>query len=353
MRTAVITVERSGYAVVQDLGRPGYAAIGIAGNGASDQRSARTANTLVGNRDAAPLLEVTGSELRLRTDSPLLVAVAGAAPHLLVDGHAQPAREPLVVAAGARIVVPLARSGLRSYLAVNAGIDAGIDPGHALGSVAPDPLIDVGRRLEAGDRLVAHTAYDGQDRGALPTLFRLNAKALPLGSTIEVMATPGPDLGRLAGGPAALDASFEVLPQSDHVGLRFGGPSLGLTSSEEILSRGVPVGAVEVPPSGDLLILMRGRLLTAGYPVVAVVTSASLDDLAQARPGDSVRISLGDVASARRALRELEDDHLRLAARVRRAFESRGLGGLVDPEHASTRPPNGSRREDQQRPRHC
>jgi allophanate hydrolase subunit 2 len=150
-----------------------------------------------------------------------------------------------------------------------------------------------------------------------------------------VWVTPGPDIARLALGAAALDAALELLPQSDQVGLRFAGPSVDLTTSEEILSRGVPVGAVEVTPSGELLVLMRGRLVTAGYPVVAVVTSASLDDLAQARPGDTVRLTITDVESARRALHEAEEEHQRLAARVRRAFEARGLGSLLAPAHAS------------------
>ena len=73
-------------------------------------------------------------------------------------------------------------------------------------------------------------------------------------------------------------------------------PSASLTS--EVLSRGVPVGAIEVPSREELLVLHRGRGVTAGYPVLAVVTSRSLDLLAQARPGHTVTFRKTTVAEA-------------------------------------------------------
>jgi allophanate hydrolase subunit 2 len=104
-----------------------------------------------------------------------------------------------------------------------------------------------------------------------------------------------------------------VSPRSNHIGLRLGGalPERQLTS--EVLSRGVPVGAIEVPSREELLVLHRGRGVTAGYPVLAVVTSRSLDALAQARPGHTITFRKTTVAEATAAHRTacLELDRLR------------------------------------------
>lgn len=163
MTVGTLSVQRAAFAVVQDLGRPGHADVGIAVNGALDQHAARTANILVGNPDRWPLLEVTGSELVLDTDTDILVAVTGAAESVLVDGHPRPVWELVPVAAGSRLAVPAPRSGLRSYLAVNGAIEAET----ILGSVAPDPLLGVGRRLGAGaSRSRPPTARRGPIRGA-------------------------------------------------------------------------------------------------------------------------------------------------------------------------------------------
>ena len=325
MSVVTLRVERVGHAVVQDLGRPGHGGLGIAVNGALDQDAARTANILVGNAEPAPLVEVTGSELVLVADADVLLSVTGAAQGVLVDGHRQPAWETLAVSRGARVVVPVAARGYRSYIAVNGAIRAP----QALGSVAPDPLLGVGTRLLGGDRIAVDSDHLAHADGPLGRLFRLGTARAPLDDVLTVQVTEGPDLGRLARGRDALVAPFRLLPQSDHVGLRLEGPAVEQTSAEEILSRGVPIGAVEVPPSGGIIVLLRGRLVTAGYPVVAVVTTASLDVLAQARPGDAVRMVFCDVAAAHAGLRRRTAERADLAGRVRAAFAAKGLAGSL------------------------
>ncbi len=324
---AQLVVERANHAVIQDLGRFGFAFLGIPPNGASDQGAARTANVLVGNADWAPVVEVTGSDLEIVTTADLLIAATGAVEHVLVDGHPQPSWETLAVLAGSRLIVPFGGSGLRSYLAVNGVIAAD----RVMGSVAPDALIGVGHRLVAGDRLEIRTRYVGLPPSTSPPIFRLGAHRPTIASPAVVDAIEGPDLGRMRAGRSCLDDIFQVLPQSDHVGLRLAGKRIDQTLSTEIVSRGVPVGAVEVTPAGGIIILLRGRLVTAGYPVVAIVTSASLDRLGQVRPGDSVRLQLCDTKRARLKLADQQQARRRLAIRVKTAFGARGLGPVLDP----------------------
>lgn len=330
MRTATLDVVRAGLAQVQDLGRTGFASIGVAANGAGDQKSARLANTLVGNADGAALLEVIASAFEFRARGDILIAVTGAAESVIVDAAHWQARQPIAVPSGAMVSVPEPRAGTRMYIAVNGVIESE----RVLGSVAPDGMLTFGRRLAPGDAVEVSTGFHASDFFPMP-VFRIATPRPVLGSPAQLHATRGPDLHRLAHGEGALGARFEVLPQSDTVGVRCVGGDLALVAGDEILSRGVPTGAVQVPPSGELIILMRGHLVTAGYPVVAVLTRSSIDRLAQVRPGDSLMIDLVDADTARAHIAMERDAHQQIAERVAGALAARGLDRLIGPDHAS------------------
>lgn len=311
-----VTVESAGLAVVQDLGRPGHGERGISVNGASDRGSARMANVLVGNAVDTPLLETTGSTTSLRFDADTLVAVTGATTAPTVAGRPAPTWDPFVVEAGARLDLPTPVRGWRTYLAAAGGLEAD----RLFGSVAPDPMLGVGRRLSRGDRLGLRSCVCGFRHPHLEhPLFRLGARRPSWPSTAVVEVTPGPELDEFDA--AALRGPWEVSAHSDQVGLRAEGPVPARTAVTEILSRGVPVGAIQVPPSGGILVLLYGRLLTAGYPVPYVASTVSLDTLGQVRPGDHLVLQETDVPNAvadlLRARRELAEVGERAAAALR------------------------------------
>ena len=334
-----LVVERTGHATVQDLGRPGLAHLGLSANGAADAHAARIANILVGNRSGAPLIEVTGSSFGFRPRSRVLLAVTGAAGRLLAGGVSCPLSEPVVVEAGCPVQLEMAGSGHRTYVALNGEIGAA----PVLGSVAPDPVLGIGRRLVEGDVVELRSRFTELHHpfSGVP-LFRLAAPRIPLRRALAVDVTVGPDAGEFGAAPTGEPAgTFTVSPLSDHVGLRLTGPAPRREVSTEILSRGVPVGAVEVPPNGGLIVLLRGRLVTAGYPILAVATTTALDRLGQVRPGDSLTFRAQSLESADADLRERERGLTELAARVARAFRHVGLAHVLDDDHlsASAAPP--------------
>jgi len=323
-----LVLEEAGRATMQDLGRPGLGSSGIAVNGAADQRSSRTANILVGNAESSPLIEVTGTSLRFSTTAPALLSVTGAASRVLVDGHAAPSWEPFATSTGSRVHIDAPQFGLRSYVAVNGLMDAPA----VLGSVAPDSLLGVSTVLTTGSVVHVRTSFAGLVHPHLcHVVFRLGATRRLFTEVLDVAVTDGPERDQFGGD--AYTPTYVVTPQSDHVGLRVSGSTPARGTSSEILSRGVPVGAVEVPPSGGLLMLLRGRLVTAGYPVLAVATSSSIDDLGQLRPGDRLSMrqcSVTDaVAEARRRRNELD----KLTERVRAAFTACGLASIMSDDH--------------------
>jgi allophanate hydrolase subunit 2 len=86
-------------------------------------------------------------------------------------------------------------------------------------------------------------------------------------------------------------ATYAVSPLSDRIGARLTGPPLARTSTGELPSEGIVLGAVQVPPDGQPLVFLANHPTTGGYPVIAVVDEPDLPLLAQARPGTTVTFS--------------------------------------------------------------
>ena len=278
----MLTVLASGpLATVQDRGRVGFAAIGVPRSGAADAAAAGLANRLVGNDDAAAVLEVTAGGLRIRTERTVLVAVTGAIAAVTADGRAAPFGAPLTLAPGAVLALGVPPVGLRTYVAVRGGID--VPP--VLGSRSTDTLSGLGPApLAPGDRLPV-----GDLAGEEP--FVDVAPVRPPSSAPVLRVLPGPRRDWLD--PAAWSALttelWTVTADSNRVGLRLAGPELTRTRTDELPSEGLVPGAVQVPPDGAPVLFLADHPVTGGYPVLAVVATADLGAAAQLRPGDSLR----------------------------------------------------------------
>lgn len=315
-----LTVVDAARAAVTDLGRFGQAHLGIQANGAADQLAARTANTLVANEDEAPVVEVTGSTFTARTDRRLLVAVTGAVSAAWIDGVPMPIGAPVLTWPGAEVRLEAPRTGVHSYLAVHGELAGD----RFLGSVALDPLVGRGRRLSGGD--VVEIAGSAVGEPPYIPVFRLQADLARPASEVTLDVLPGPEADQFPDFlPALSDAVFTVGNQSDQVGTRLEGHAFVRTRTTEILSRGVPMGAVEVPPAGGVIALQRGRPMTAGYPIPAVVARSSHDALAQLRPGDRVHLRVVTAGDSRSALLEQERRLQQLRARCTVMFDACGL----------------------------
>ena len=319
-----LVIQQPGNSVVTDLGRFRGPRFGLPVNGALDQFSARAANILAGNGDDAPLLEVTALDFRMRATTDLLIAVTGAPLRLTVGGRECQQWEPVSVQAGETIALRRMHGGLRAYIAVHGSVDAPL----LLGSCAPDTVVGFGLRLAEGTELKTSRSVPPirQPYFDLP-LFRLGLTRPEFHSTAVVEVTDGPDVEEFGDTAELLyNTEYTVSGRSNHIGLRLGGALPERQSTAEVLSRGVPVGAVEVPSREELLVLHRGRGVTAGYPVLAVVTSRSLDVLAQARPGHKITFRRTSVTEAtakhRAALSELET----LRSKVSTVFSLLGIG---------------------------
>jgi biotin-dependent carboxylase-like uncharacterized protein len=319
-----LVIQQPGHSVVTDLGRFRGPRYGLPVNGALDQFSARAANILTANAENDPLVEITALDFRARATADLLIAVTGATLSLTVGGRECPQWEPISVRAGETIAIRRMTGGLRAYLAVHGSIAAP----ELLGSCAPDTVIGFGLKLTEGTELKTSKSVPPirQPYFDLP-LFRLGLTKPDFSTHPVIDVTDGPDLEEFGDTAQLLFSTrYTVSARSNHIGLRLGGALPERQTSAEVLSRGVPVGAIEVPSREELLVLHRGRGVTAGYPVLAVVTTRSLDVLAQARPGHTITFRKTTVAEAtaehRGAMRQLET----LRTRVNTVFALLGIG---------------------------
>lgn len=281
--------------LVQDLGRPGLASLGVSTSGAFDRAAHRLANRLVGNEEGAATLEHLLGGLRLALPTGTWVAVTGAwgtIELVLAGGGAPRPVEPhtaTVIDSPSELRLGPVPRGLRATIAVRGGLAVPA----TLGSRSRDTLAGLGPApLVAGDVLpigpVPATPVPPADLVPID---------LPTDGVVELGVRPGPrhDWFDAEAWQQLVTAVWAASARSDRTGVRLEGPALARTpesTDRELPSEGTLRGSIQVSPDGAPTILGPDHPVTGGYPVIAVVTDASLDLLAQLRPGQPVRLRL-------------------------------------------------------------
>lgn len=279
-------VERADCQVlVEDLGRPGWAHLGVPRSGALDVLALATANRLVGNPEGYAGLEVLVGGLTVVPAGSVRIALTGAQLSLRIGGRAAPWGAAVSVPAGVRIEVDPAEGALRGWLVVAGGIDVPV----VLGSRAFDTLSGLGPPpLQAGDVIPI---------GPIRPVPEGAGSAVPApspGSPVRLRLRLGPrDDWFTAGSIETMgQTDFAVSAASSRVAVRLRGEPLERRVSGELASEGLVSGAVQVPGDGQPLVFLADHPTTGGYPVVGVVESGDAATCAQLRPGDIVRFQV-------------------------------------------------------------
>ena len=292
---AVEVVRPSLQLLVQDAGRPGFAALGVSASGVADRVAMHAANRAVGNTPAAAVLESVGGAV-LRFHGAGVAAVTGATGSLTLtdaDGIERTLLPgvPFATVDGDELTLGHPERGLRSVIAVRGGFA----PAAALDSCATDTLAGLGPApLAAGDLLpigagaVAAVEPDPVPR-ALPAAGEL--------ATLEITLGPRDDWFTAAGLDALTGQEWTVTPRSDRVGIRLHGDvPLERAVGGELPSEGAVTGAIQVPPDGQPVLFLPDHPLTGGYPIIGALTDRSLDLAAQLPPGVRVRFTVKETS---------------------------------------------------------
>jgi KipI family sensor histidine kinase inhibitor len=287
MKAGLLIIAPGLQSTIQDLGRPGYADLGVTGTGALDRGALRRANRLAGNSAEVAAIEILNGGLVIEALADQVFAVTGALVPLSISerdgGSRQVATEtPFALLAQETLALAPPVSGLRSYLAVRGGFDIP----EVLGSRSTDTMSGIGPApLAAGTHLAVAEPSPHCIVG-IP-----EAAPGPLPEVTEMRIVPGPREDWFSA--ETLDQfcsqAWTVTPRSNRIGLRLDGEPLSRTKTAELASEGTVRGAVQIPPEGLPVLLLADLPVTGGYPVIGVVVSADLDQAAQLAPGSHVR----------------------------------------------------------------
>lgn len=297
------------FTTVQDLGRFGHQALGIPVAGALDPIGLRLANALVGNPQGTAALEIAylGPCLRVAADS---VRIAAAGPlSLLLERPGEPP-EPLA---------PWRSHTLQRGWVLRAGpvTGAAVAVLAVAGGFALPPFLgSLSTYTRAG-----LGPFDGRPLAA-GVVLPLTRPAAPAGEEVELAEPPDYGSGpvRVVPGPqaerfdeAALDtflsAPYRVGKEADRMGLRLDGPALVHLAGADVPSDGLVTGSIQVPGSGQPILLLNDHQTAGGYTKIATVISADLPRVARLRSGDALGFRAVTVAEAE-ALRRRQERHL-------------------------------------------
>ncbi|MFE6067700.1 biotin-dependent carboxyltransferase family protein [Streptomyces sp. NPDC056525] len=288
---AVVVVRAGALTTVQDLGRTGYAHLGVPRSGALDPAAVRLVNRLVGNPETAAVLETTVDGCALRPRCAVTVAVGGAPCPVRVDGRPAAWGTAVRVPAGSVLDIGAATRGLRAYVAVGGGID--VEP--VLGSRSTDLLSGLGPPPAAEETVLPLGPDTGTGTGTA-TAVRGSVDAPPWPGppdelVLRVRLGPRDDWFTAAALRTLVARAYRVSSASNRIGLRLEGPALERSRHGEPASEGMVLGAVQVPPDGRPVVFLADHPTTGGYPVVGVVREVDLGAAAQAVPGTPVRFT--------------------------------------------------------------
>lgn len=288
METNIIRVLKPGLlTTIQDLGRYGYQQFGMVVAGAMDGFALQIANLLVGNNRDEAGIEITmvGPELLFLEDA--IIALCGADLSPTLDGHPVPNWTSFHVKSGQILRFGHIRSGARAYLAVSGGL------------VIPAIMNSKSTYLKAGIGGIAGRALQKGDilRGTKHSFVkkiagrRLATVEIPTYSSkeeIRVLLGPDQDAFTEEGIETFLSQRYTVSHESDRMGYRLTGPSIRHKDRADILSDAILFGTVQVPASGEPIILMADRQTVGGYARIATVISVDFSLLAQLKPNDQL-----------------------------------------------------------------
>jgi biotin-dependent carboxylase-like uncharacterized protein len=268
-----------------------------------DNYAFRIGNLLVGNKETAASLEITlfGCQLRMLRDT--TIAVTGADLAAVINSNPVPRWQSIPVRYGDIISFPRLKNGCRAYLAITGGINVP----RVMSSAATYTRANIGgfegRAIKKGDIIRTVEAIPVTTRVLIPPEY------IPEYSNqikLRVILGPQDNYFSKNGIRTFLQSNYTVSAEADRMGYRLEGPRIQHQTKADIISDGIPLGAVQVPGNGLPIILLADRLTTGGYTKIATVISVDIPKLAQAKPGDKVRFQQVNEDEACLALQEYE-----------------------------------------------
>jgi antagonist of KipI len=285
MRTPIFKVLKPGLqTTVQDLGRYGYSEFGVSPSGAMDPYSLQMGNLLVGNVLGEAALEVTliGPVLMALHDVSMAICGGNLSPK--INGQEIPLWKSNVIKKGQILSFGELKEGVRTYISIAGGIDVPLVLNSKSTYLTGKFGGFEGRAIKEGDTLFGNP-FTRRNRFLHTQLIPKYTSPL----RVRVIVGPHTDKFTPAGLETFLNDEYSISSQSNRMGYQLTGPKIEHRSTADIISDAIPLGGIQVPASGQPIILMAEHQTTGGYSRIGTVISADIPLLAQAQPGTSVR----------------------------------------------------------------
>ncbi len=286
---------------VQDMGRSGYAHIGLCQSGAMDEFSFHYANLLLGNAFGTNTLEIYlgGIELEILTDTNIVLT--GADADVRLNGSLMPLWKSFYVKSGDKLSLGFAKKGNIIYL----GVKGGFESKKLFDSFSYSQKEGLGSALKVGDKLEVFASVYKEKR-------KLKDEFLPkFDDELSLRLSPSYQFDEFSKEDVKtlLSSTYTVSPQSNRMGFRLSGTPLK-DVKKGIISEGICFGAVQVPSDGEPIVLLKERQTIGGYPKVGTVLPLDCFSLAQAKVGTRVRFEMLGFQQASSLMREFYKDFI-------------------------------------------
>lgn len=300
---------------IQDGGRMVGIAAGFSPSGVMDRQAAQLANLLTGHSTNQPVLEYSILGPTITFTAQTVIALTGGRVAAKLNGVVVAQNQALVVHRNDQLVIGPLLSGRYGYLAV-ANV---LKIPKVLESYATSLRYQLGgfkgRALRAGDFIAT--------REPAPTVTGIAQRKISLPAADESQQTqlirvvPGPQFEQFEQPATALFVSqtYTVSKDADRMGIRLSGVALSVDNVPEMLSEATVAGGIQVPKSGQPIVLMADRQTTGGYPVIAVVATVDLPKLVQIVPGHEIQFEWITLAQSQQLLREQSEEMVALQQR--------------------------------------
>ena len=285
---------------IQDGGRKGFAAMGFNASGVMDVRSYHIANALVGNFTDEAVIEMTylGGSFKFLESN--YIGITGADMSPKIDGVPVEMYMTVFVKQDETLTFSAAESGMRAYIAVRGGIDVPV----IMGSRSTNLKCKLGgldgRPLKAGDIVPCRDVYDEFHKHLIHSAPKEDFGSDEI--SVRVLLGPQDDYFTDHGIKTFLNSTYTVTNESDRMGCKLSGEKIEYKNTVDIISDGIVFGSIQIPRTGNPIIMLADRQTTGGYAKIATVISVDLPLLAQARPGTKVHFELIDRQKAERLL---------------------------------------------------
>ena len=282
-----INVLKPGFqSTIQDLGRNGFSHYGISKSGAADDLSIRLGNLIVGNNENAASIEMTlvGGEFKFDIDS--TIVLTGSKFAAMIDNKSIPFNEIVKISTNQTLSIGQTMEGARCYLAVKGGIDVtNVFSSKTTHLTSKMGGID-GRALIKDDQLMIGKSMTG----VAPIVYN-NILDINMSKLLIIKGIQENYISKLTW-KKFLNQEYKVSNLSSRMGIRLEGESLNLENNNEIITEGVPLGAIQLPRSGNPIISFVEHQTTGGYPKIANVISSEMHKVGQLKPGDKFKFEL-------------------------------------------------------------